>query len=399
MDSSKLFRKILFEGVGVHPEWARQRLRDYFAALDQRCNHPDIAIVLNLLKKNRSFSDSRLSTSLGGMHFSNPLGLAAGSDKDGVSTNIWPYLGFGFAEIGTVTLHAQSGNPRPRLFQLPADLATINRMGFNNKGAEKMAASLAASQQRKNRDYPLGINLGKSKITPIERAVDDYVGSFRLLKAYGDYFVVNVSSPNTPGLRSLQAVEQLEPIITGLQSENSDSKPLFIKISPDLNWNEIAAIATLSQKHKLAGIIATNTTIQRQGLKTKTIKITGTSPVEEAGGLSGAPLGERSSEVIRFIWRQTNGKLPIIGVGGIFNADDAWDKITSGASLLQICTGWYYRGPYIVRDILSGLAHKLDAVGAKNLTDVIGRYHLKDNLNLETQLKQSATVPNSISIS
>jgi dihydroorotate dehydrogenase len=402
VDSSKLLRTILFDRLGVQPEWARNRLINYCAALDRRCNHPDIAIVLNILKNRRSFYDSRLETSLWGLQFANPVGLAAGLDKDGVATNVWPFLGFGYAEIGTVTQHAQPGNPRPRLFRLPEDLAAINRMGFNNQGAEQMAAHLAASQERQTRTYTLGINLGKSKITPLEQAVDDYVGSFRLLRTYGDYFVVNVSSPNTPGLRSLQAVEQLEPILEGLQSENIKSniksKPLLVKISPDLEWEEIAAIADLAQKHHLAGIIATNTTTQRQGLKTTKIKRTGQSPEGEAGGLSGAPLKSRSTEVIHSIWKHTHGQLPIIGVGGIFTADDAWEKITAGASLLQVYTGWFYQGPPMVRDILEGLMHKLDRVGAEKLSEVVGQIHYKDNENSKTSSQQALTSSRSSSL-
>lgn len=252
------------------------------------------------------------------------MGLAAGFDKDGVATNIWPDFGFGFAEVGTVTFYAQSGNPRPRLFRLPQDQAALNRMGFNNQGAAQMAQRLKASQDRQTRTYPLGINLGKSKVTPLERAVEDYVGSFCLLQAWGDYFVVNVSSPNTPGLRTLQAVAQLEPILAGIQAENRNHKPILVKIAPDLAWEEIAAIVSLGKTHNLAGIIATNTTINRQGLKTQIIPATGNSPREEAGGISGVPVRSRATEVIRFIYQETQGQLPIIGVGGIFTAEDAW---------------------------------------------------------------------------
>jgi dihydroorotate dehydrogenase len=236
-----------------------------------------------------------------------------------------------------------------------------------------MAQRLGASQERQTRTYPLGINLGKSKVTPLERAVEDYVGSFRLLQAWGDYFVVNVSSPNTPGLRSLQAVAQLEPILTGIQAENTTHKPILVKIAPDLAWEEIAAIVSLGKTHNLAGIIATNTTLNRQGLKTQIIAATGNSPREEAGGISGVPVRSRATEVIRFINQETQGQLPIIGVGGIFTAEDAWEKLNAGASLLQVYTGWVYEGPWMVRRILEALLVKLESQGMNNITQAVGQ--------------------------
>lgn len=352
-------RPLLFSALKTDPETAHRQLIRTCAWLDQRSDQGFAQGLQHRLASSLSLQDHRLSQTLWGHHFANPIGLAAGFDKDGVATNIWPHFGFGFAEVGTVTFHAQSGNPRPRLFRLPQDQAALNRMGFNNQGAAQMAAVIAASQTRQARTTPLGINLGKSKVTPLEEAVEDYVGSFRLLKAYGDYFVVNVSSPNTPGLRSLQAVEQLAPILAGLQAENSDAKPLLVKIAPDLEWEDIAAIVRVAQAHDMAGIIATNTTIQRQGLQTQRIAATGRAPREEAGGLSGAPVRSRSTEVIRFIHQETQGQLPIIGVGGIFTAEDAWEKLTAGASLLQVYTGWVYEGPWMVRRILEGLLKKL----------------------------------------
>lgn len=214
--------------------------------------------------------------------------------------------------------------------------------------------------------------MGKSKVTPLEQAVADYVGSFQLLKTYGDYFVVNVSSPNTPGLRSLQAVEQLAPILAGLQAENTEGKPLLVKIAPDLEWEDIAAIVELAQAHQLAGIIATNTTIRRD-LKTERIAATGNAPIEEAGGISGAPVRSRSTDVIRFIHQHTQGQLPIIGVGGIFTAEDAWEKLCAGASLLQVYTGWIYEGPWMVRRILEGLLVKMQEEGIQQLSEIVGQ--------------------------
>jgi dihydroorotate dehydrogenase len=250
-------------------------------------------------------------------------------------------------------------------------------MGFNNHGAAALATRLKQDEAVSFRapGSAIGINLGKSKITPLEAAAADYLSSFRLLKDLGDYFVVNVSSPNTPGLRSLQAADQLEPILQTLQTENQAQKPLLVKIAPDLDWDAIAAVLTLAQTYHLAGIIATNTTIQRDGLKTQILPATGNPISEEAGGISGLPLRQRSTEVIRFIWQQTEGKLPIVGVGGIFTAADAWEKITAGASLVQIYTGWIYEGPWMVRRILAGLLQRLEEHGMKSIAEAVGSAH------------------------
>jgi dihydroorotate dehydrogenase len=317
------------------------------------------------------FHDDRLQQTLWGQTFRNPLGLAAGFDKDGVGARAWPLLGFGFAELGTVTYHPQPGNPRPRLFRLTADEAVINRMGFNNGGAACLAQRLDHHWATGRSPIPLGINLGKSKITPLEDAAADYQGSFQPLQAWGDYFVVNVSSPNTPGLRSLQARAQLQPILRALQTANRDRKPILVKIAPDLSWDDIAELVDLAQEQQLAGIIATNTTLGRDGLKTPRLT-TGRSPAEEAGGLSGAPLRHRSTDVIRFIHHHSQGQLPIIGVGGIFTAEDAWAKLTAGASLLQVYTGWVYEGPWMVKRILTGLIERLEAHGFSHIRDAVG---------------------------
>ena len=329
-------------------------------------------LIQHQLHDNYTYQHPALEQSLWGMSFANPVGLAAGFDKDGIATGIWPSLGFGFAELGTVTFHAQPGNPQPRLFRLVQDEAVLNRMGFNNQGAAALAQRLQAAWGETDCPIPLGINLGKSKITALEDAADDYRQSFRLLKDLGRYFVVNVSSPNTPGLRSLQSTEQLTGILQALSEENQQQKPILVKIAPDLDWEAIAAVVDLSVTYKLAGIIATNTTIQRDGLKTQIIAKTGNPVTQEAGGISGAPLRSRSTEVIRFIAQQTQGSLPIIGVGGIFTAADAWDKITAGASLVQAYTGLVYEGPGMVRSILEGLVQRLEQQGMKHIQEAIG---------------------------
>ena len=373
-------RPLLFSGLKADPERLHQQALQLLGWLDRTDNRPPASWVKSQLQQSCCFSDARLEQQLWGLRFPNLVGLAAGFDKDGVAAGIWSSLGFGFAEVGTVTFHAQPGNPQPRLFRLPLDQAALNRMGFNNQGAAAMAGMFEARSKRQvqssfasQRQIPIGVNLGKSKITPLEEAAADYLGSFRLLKEWGDYFVVNVSSPNTPGLRSLQATEQLEPILVALQQENQNEKPILVKIAPDLEWEAIADVIALAQKHHLAGIIATNTTIRRDGLKTEVIEATGKSVQDEAGGISGAPVRQRSTEVIRFIYQQTQGQLPIIGVGGIFTAEDAWEKITAGASLVQVYTGWIYEGPWMVRRILAGLGQKLDQHGLATLADAVGQ--------------------------
>ncbi|MEM8613380.1 MAG: quinone-dependent dihydroorotate dehydrogenase, partial [Cyanobacteria bacterium P01_H01_bin.105] len=250
------------------------------------------------------------------------------------------------------------------------DRAALNRMGFNNRGAAALAERLRNIPI--SLDFPRGINLGKSKVTSLEDAAKDYLQSFQRLQPLGGYFVVNVSSPNTPGLRSLQARSQLEPILAALQTANTQQKPLLIKIAPDLAWEDIDDILDLAQQHHLAGVIATNTTIAKEQLITKRLKATGNLVTEEAGGISGAPVRQRATDVIRYIYRHTHGQLPIVGVGGIFTADDAWEKITAGASLLQVYTGWIYEGPWMVKNILKGLLSKLDEHGLDTIQDAIG---------------------------
>lgn len=364
-------RPLLFTLLKTDPEWLHQKMLESLHRLSPNNNHPSSRWVREFLVQSVCLQDPRLTQTLFGLSFPNPVGLAAGFDKNGVAADIWSSLGFGFAELGTVTFLPQPGNPPPRLFRLPLDKAALNRMGFNNNGAEAMAATLRL-RSGLNLSIPIGINLGKSKVTPLEEAAQDYLNSFRLLQKLGDYFVVNVSSPNTPGLRSLQDVAMLGHILNVLQQENNTRKPIFVKIAPDLSWEAIADIVTLAQTYQLAGIIATNTTISRAGLQTKIIAQTGKPIQEEAGGISGAPLRDRSTQIIRFIWQQTQGKLPIIGVGGIFTPEDAWEKITAGASLIQVYTGWIYEGPMMVRRILKGLLVKLAQNGLTSISQAVG---------------------------
>ncbi|MGK7946484.1 MAG: quinone-dependent dihydroorotate dehydrogenase, partial [Microcystaceae cyanobacterium] len=319
--------------------------------------------------------DQRLNQNLWGLNWPNPLGLAPGCDKDGVAAGIWQHFGFGFAELGAVTQHPQTGNPQPRLFRLPQDKAALNRLGANNLGALTMAKTLEKIWNNHPRQIPIGINLCKSKITPLEEAAQDYLFSFNALKPYADYFVVNVSSPNTPGLRSLQDGEQLKGILEALQAENQGKYPLFVKIAPDLTWEAIDTILELVQKYQFSGVIATNTTIQRTGLQTDILSATGQAITEEAGGISGTPLRKRSTEVIRHIYKQTKGEIPIIGVGGIFTPEDGWEKITAGASLLQVYTGWVYEGPWMVKNILDGILSRLEEKGFSHVSEAVGSLH------------------------
>ena len=367
---------IIFSGLKADPEWIHHQVLNMLSFIDSYSDSQLISGIQTMMEKLFCFKDTRLEQNLWELNFKNPLGLAAGYDKDGLAINTWPQLGFGFAELGTVTFHEQPGNPQPRLFRLPKDRAVLNRMGFNNQGAAALAKRLQ-SQSKTNSFippsfFPYGINIGKSKITSLEAAATDYLDSFRLLKSWGDYFVVNVSSPNTPGLRSLQNADNLSKILAVLQAENQETKPILVKIAPELENEALASILDLIQEYQISGIIATNTTIDREGLKTKIIPATGKLVSEEAGGISGAPLTERATEIIKFIWQETEGKLPIIGVGGIFTAEDAWDKITAGASLIQLYTGWVYQGPGIIKQILQGLLQKLDEHGLNSISEAVG---------------------------
>jgi len=287
-----------------------------------------------------------LERKLFGLTFPNPIGLAAGFDKNAEGVTVWPRLGFGFIELGTITPRPQPGNPRPRIFRLPAEQGLINRLGFPNVGADEVARRLEKikASGRWPR-VPVGMNIGKNKETPLEEAGRDYVACFRRTRDLAEYFVVNVSSPNTPDLRKLQQGQFLDSILGPLRDEDPEGKrPLLIKIAPDLMEEDLVNIVAAVEKYRLAGIVATNTTIDKTGLSS-----------QEQGGVSGRPLTARSTEIIRSLYRLTGGRVPIIGVGGIFTAQDARKKLEAGASLLQIYTGFVYEGPRVVRNICEGL--------------------------------------------
>jgi dihydroorotate dehydrogenase len=336
-----------------------------------------------------------------GLRFANPLGVAAGFDKNGVVVNQLASLGFGFVEVGTVTFKPQKGNEKPRLFRLPEDKALINRLGFNNDGA----AAVAERLRKLDRRCVVGVNIGRNKDVPNEEAVENYLASFDLVHGVADYIAINISSPNTPNLRELQRGESFEELIreltvrnrdlssdvlspdvlspgfsrpnsqerppkggtqNGTQNGTQDPKPLLVKIAPDLSESEIEQIVDICLKHGIGGIIATNTTTGRENVKSREVAKLG------AGGLSGLPLRERSTDVIASVFRYSKGKLPIIGVGGIFTAEGAFEKIAAGASLLQAYTGFVYTGPSFARNVNRGLLHMLKVRGFKNLDEAVG---------------------------
>ncbi|MDO4760425.1 MAG: quinone-dependent dihydroorotate dehydrogenase [Corynebacterium sp.] len=318
--------------------------------------------VGKLMNKVIAVNDPILSQRVFGTVFPRPLGLAAGFDKNGHAPDAWAAVGFGYAELGTVTASPQPGNPTPRLFRLPADKAILNRMGFNNAGAAEVATNL----RRRSGTNVIGINIGKTKVVEPEHAVDDYRRSASLLGDLADYLVVNVSSPNTPGLRDLQAVESLRPILAAVQE--ATSTPVLVKIAPDLSDEDVDAVADLAVELGLDGIVATNTTISREGLQTPQSEVEAMG----AGGISGPPVADRAVEVLRRLYARVGKDMVLIGVGGISTPKQAWERIAAGATLLQGYTGLIYGGPEWIRDIHLGIAAQLRAHGFSNISQAIG---------------------------
>jgi dihydroorotate dehydrogenase len=310
-------------------------------ALLQKASHFDPA--LRVLKSFQLPSKSKM---LFGLNFPNPIGLAAGLDKNGVALPAWAALGFGFIEIGTVTAKAQPGNPKPRIFRLPEQQALINRLGFNNDGADAIAQRLAALRESGRWPaIPVGINIGKSRATPLEQATDDYLYSFRMLRDFADYITLNISSPNTPGLRELQAPTKLSELLYAIGNEAGTApKPLVVKISPDVAGAELKAILAVCEENGVSGIIAANTTVDHSTIPPQ---------LDQAGGLSGAPLQDKSTALVRKIAAQC--KIPVIASGGIFDAESAREKFQAGALLIQLYTGLVYRGPQLLREIMDSL--------------------------------------------
>ncbi|MGO1950017.1 MAG: quinone-dependent dihydroorotate dehydrogenase [Mycobacteriaceae bacterium] len=320
------------------------------------------ATARSALRRTLVVDDRVLSQTVGGLTFPRPLGLAAGFDKNATEVDIWGPLGFGYSEVGTVTAVRQPGNPTPRLFRLPADKALLNRMGFNNDGAQAAAQRLAD----RTGSEPVGVNLGKTKRTVPERAAADYFESARAVDGVADYLVINVSSPNTPGLRDLQAVESLRPIVEAVRS--ASDRPLFVKIAPDLSDADVDAVTDLAIGLGLTGLIATNTTVSRADLETPADVVRDLG----AGGVSGAPVAGRSLEVLRRIRGRAGEQLVLIGVGGITTPQQAWERIGAGATLLQGYTGLIYGGPDWIRDIHLGLAAQVRRHGLDSLSAAVG---------------------------
>lgn len=353
-------------------------MKKYLFALDPETAHERTILALKVAKQTRmtgvlrsryTVKDERLHSKLWGLHFPNPVGLAAGFDKNAEVYESLAAIGFGFVEVGTITPLGQSGNTKPRLFRLVEDEAVINRMGFNNEGAMKAAENL---QHYANAGIPIGINIGKNKVTPNENATNDYATCLDILYRYGHYFVINVSSPNTPNLRDLQETEGLRQLVRGIQKKKAElekkgtvSKPILLKVAPDMADEQMRDVVQLAASEGLSGIIATNTTLSREGLQNETMK-------HETGGLSGKPLTERSTAWIREIYEEVGDNIPIIGVGGIFNGNDAYAKIRAGASLVQVYTGMIYEGPGIVKAINQRLIELLERDGLTNIHEAIG---------------------------
>lgn len=345
----RLLRPLLFRLHGGDAERTHEHILVWLASLARS------QVALRWCERMFAFRHPALERTVFGLRFPNPVGLAAGMDKDGVAVPAWIALGFGYVEVGTVTAVAQPGNPQPRLFRLPASQALINRMGFNNNGAAALAARLAELPPL---PAPVGVSIGKSKLTPLDQAVEDYLVSLRLLFDHAAYFAVNVSSPNTPGLRTLQDRPRLHALLSALQAENrclaqarnTNPRPLLVKIAPDLSEPAIAEALEVCAETGVAGIIATNTTIGREG-----IAPADRERAAERGGLSGRPLYPLALRVVRFVAHESGGRMPIIGVGGIFDPDDARRMLDAGASLLQLYTGLVYEGPGLPGRICRGL--------------------------------------------
>ena len=368
-----LVTPILKKDVGIDAEYLTNFSLSLLTFSSKNRNWPLISRVIKSLNQEFCVVDKRLHQKICGIDFCNPVGLAAGFDKNGNAANIWKDFGFGFAEIGTVTKFAQSGNPKPRLFRLAKEQAALNRMGFNNHGAENLVKNFLKQNvdlKKHRKNNCLGINFGKSKITSLSKATEDYLTSLKLLIPYCDYAVINVSSPNTEGLRKLQDPILLKELLR--EVKNLDNcPPLFVKIAPDLSYKDIEDICQLIIDENIDGIIATNTSLDRLGFEQRKIKQTGLLLSEENGGLSGKPLQRKANQIIRHIHNIDNN-INLIGVGGIDSPESAWERICSGASLVQIYTGWIYKGPQLVPNILNGIIKQINIHQLSNVREAIG---------------------------
>ena len=368
-----LVTPILKKDVGIDAEYLTNFSLSLLTFSSKNRNWPLISRIIKSLNQEFCVVDKRLHQKICGIDFCNPVGLAAGFDKNGNAANIWKDFGFGFAEIGTVTKFAQSGNPKPRLFRLAKEQAALNRMGFNNNGAENLVKNFLKQNvdlKKHRKNNCLGINFGKSKITSLSKATEDYLTSLKLLIPYCDYAVINVSSPNTEGLRKLQDPILLKELLRDVK-DLDNCPPLFVKIAPDLSYKDIEDICQLIIDENIDGIIATNTSLDRLGFEQRKIKQTGLLLSEENGGLSGKPLQRKANQIIRHIHNIDNN-INLIGVGGIDSPESAWERICSGASLVQIYTGWIYKGPQLVPNILNGIIKQINIHQLSNVREAIG---------------------------
>ncbi len=368
-----LYKPILKTDTGIDPEYLTNCSLNLLSFCSNKKEWPIISNVVSTINKEFCVEDKKLTQNICGIKFKNPLGLAAGFDKNGIAANIWNDFGFGFSEIGTVTKFKQPGNPKPRLFRLADEEAALNRMGFNNNGAEQLKRNLIKQKilERKiEEDFCLGINFGKSKRTPLGESKEDYIYSLKLLIPYCNYATINVSSPNTEGLRKLQEPKLLKELIQEIRRIDN-CPPLFIKIAPDLQFKDIDEICQLINDENISGIIATNTSLDRLNLGERVIKQTGLKLSKEKGGLSGRPLREKCNQIIRHINR-IDKNIILIGAGGIDSAESAWERISSGASLIQIYTGWIYKGPQLVPNILNGILNQIKMHKLSNIKEAVG---------------------------
>ncbi len=368
-----LVTPILKKDVGIDAEYLTNFSLSLLTFSSKNRNWPLISRIIKSLNQEFCVVDKRLHQKICGIDFCNPVGLAAGFDKNGNAANIWKDFGFGFAEIGTVTKFAQSGNPKPRLFRLAKEQAALNRMGFNNNGADNLVKNFLKQNidlKKHRKNNCLGINFGKSKITSLSKATEDYLTSLKLLIPYCDYAVINVSSPNTQGLRKLQDPILLKELLREVKNLG-DCPPLFVKIAPDLSYKDIEDICQLIIDENIDGIIATNTSLDRLGLEQRKIKQTGLLLSEENGGLSGKPLQRKANQIISHI-HNIDKNINLIGVGGIDSPESAWERICSGASLVQIYTGWIYNGPQLVPNILNGIIKQINIHQLSNVKEAIG---------------------------
>lgn len=358
-----IFKPVLFR---MDPEKAHHLV---IGGLGAGVRIPGTLAAMNSMYGITSTPD--MTTELFGITFPGPVGLAAGLDKNAQAVPGLSASGFGFMEVGTVTPQPQPGNEQPRLFRLPSDRALVNRMGFNNEGADAMAARL---KEWNARPIPIAVNIGKNKVTPNEQAASDYESCIRTLYPYADFFVVNISSPNTPDLRNLQHGNELKELLAAVMAEmkrqeqqHGSAKSVLVKIAPDVSTAELEYMVDTIQSSGAAGLIATNTTLSREGL---------THPdAGQAGGLSGRPLTQRSTEIIASVYRQTGGKLPIIGCGGIFSSQDAYDKIKAGSSLVEIYTSFIYEGPQVTRELHNGIRELMKRDGFAHISEAVGADH------------------------